>query len=253
MNIKERLHTLKEKSGGSIKLKNDNFVNEIFSFDEMSDNVISETVNSHENIFFISSIDCDNSIIAAFLKNHINVQSSVCVVYSIYQKTDLSKYSNIIIQESDIKGLVKVLELILSGCGGFITGINIKSYDNVLEDIQTLISINYPNLSLKQIKSLLGYACPVLIYFDKDEDGLFFVKSIDKVISSANELTLENKFFLKPAGKLSEDKDKTDFVKISDDNISIDAENFEQSKSLKKTNKYKLLKEKVKNKRMTSN
>lgn len=249
MNIKERLNIYKKVSDDGIKLKNDNFINEIFSSDELSDNIISEVINSHSNLFFVSSVNCDNSIISAYLRNHISDQSSVCVVNNIDNDMNFLKYSNIFVQGADIKGFVKVLEHILSGYNGFIIGVNLKSYNNVIEDIQTLIAINYPNLSSEQIKNLLRAANPVFIYFDKDEDGLFFVKSIDNLIFSANVPVLKNIFSFCDSEELPKEEDKVESVKKPSSDTSVkDVDSF-NTETVKKINKYKLLKEKRKNKK----
>ncbi|MGM9993241.1 MAG: hypothetical protein ACI37R_00765 [Candidatus Avigastranaerophilus sp.] len=251
MNIKARLDNPKRKSVRAVKVKNDNFVNEIFSSNEAADTLITQIVNSSKNILFISGIDCDNSIIAAYIKNHIT-EKSVCCLDNLDKDTDFSKYSRIIISSGGIKGLVKVFEAALNGYEGFTAGVDLKSYENVLENLKTLILINYPNLSVQRADNLIMNANPVLIFFDKDDDGLFRIKSIDDVVKVDNVLCLKNLFseFEKvPADETTDTSSKED-VPCSENAATVIADNTpEIKKPSSKINKYKLLKEKIKSKK----
>ncbi|MBQ4123939.1 hypothetical protein IJD44_09530 [bacterium] len=273
MAVKDKTKTVKKKTVRKVKVKSDRFVNEIFSFNELADDFILKIVNSTTNIFLISSPDCDKSIISAYLKNHIAKKTSSTVMENIDVDISsfLSRYKRLIFPELSIKEVVHIFEYILSGFDGFAVGINLNSYDNLIEKLQTLISIQYPSLSLSQINCLIYEAHPIFIYFSKDEDGLFVVQSIDEVLKVGTSLILNNKF----SNKQHEIKEVKQLLDVKQEQVlelkqegnsveeifekrveipveevlKVDTSLIETKKELKKPNKYKLLKEKIKNKK----
>ena len=289
MNIKERLNTDNRKTSRTVKNKSDKFVNEIFLSNKEADAIIMDLMNSSANILFISSLNCENLIISSYLKNYVQKKKSLIIIDDISKKVELSENKKIIIQDFCIMSLVKMLEFSLLGCTGVVTGIDLKSYDNVIEKIQSLILINYPNLTIKQVDNLIYLSNLTLINIEKDNDGLFVIKSIDEIVKTNDRLLLKNKY---PNPIIVESKEKqeennkeiisqsaeqitapsvnsdflqTETISSADINVSPDKVltkeepvinsttaneiKKEEIQFLSSKNKYKLLKEKIKNKK----
>ena len=90
-----------------------------------------------------------------------------------------------------IKDITKILELILYDYRNFIFCLNLKTFDNILESLRAILALNNPNLSSNNIEHLIGVASPILVYFDRNEDGLFEVTDIAKVLYRNNTTFLD--------------------------------------------------------------
>lgn len=285
MALKEKKETKFKKVRRTIKKKNDSYLNEIFSINETVSEIISSVVSLPKNIIFTASANCDKSIIAAYIKNHLENKNSACVIENINNKIDFSKYKVFIIPDSGINGLVKAFEYIVSGYDGFCLGLSLKYNENVIENLQTLIAIHNSNLSLKHIDNIISAAGSVLINFDKNDDGTYVVKNIDEIVKSSNEISLKTLFseeffnktkkseglLYKPS--VSSIQESVKLKQENQDDFNIEKTIVETEKetiedgialtetsqtneealfvgSVEKKNKYKLLKEKIKNKKM---
>ena len=132
-------------------------------------------------------------------------------------KSEVADYKRVIIPNAGIVGFVNLFELVLTGYNGFVLGLNLQDYDDIIEILQTLIMINYPNLSLNQINRIIYSVNPVVIYFKKDDDGLFVIRSVDKINKKNGKLYLENKYSVPDINNEYLKHDK-----IEDNNIKTD-------------------------------
>lgn len=250
MNIKDRINS-KKKINPYVKLKNDDYISEIFIHSEQSENIIKSSFNNNRNFLITFASDCDESIIRTYIKNVTNSN-----------KLRLNLIG--------IEGLLRQYEQIITGSlTENISLLHLGSFDNILEKIRILISLNYPNLSNNQICEVIKTVNPVLIYFSKDEDGLFFVQNIVEFEFKDTDFIIKN---LYPETKTSEiatektndlvqdsveiqpspiiDNEIKDEEILASDVVSQGEIELQNSNiSEKKVNKYKLLREKIKNKK----
>ena len=200
MNTKDRDEKIKKKITRKVKNKSEKYIKEIFSLNDEENAIVSDFVNSSSNILFISPALCDNSIITSYILSHFSDKKSFCLVEDILDKNSFINIKRKVLINSDIHLFVKVIEYIVSGIDGFIVGFDLKSYKNVLDNIITLILINFPNLSCSQLANLLSLSDFTVFYIEKDEDGLFVVKSVDKIVLTDEGLSLKNMYLKETVG-----------------------------------------------------
>ncbi len=185
MNIKERLNITKkvqqnnEKQSNNSKLKFDN---------NIVINIISEKINNFNNIIFITKNTYNQNTVSSYFSNCINTENKINLPSSV--KSIKNETINIFPSVSG-ELLVKILEQTLMGVKSFVLGICLNSYENVLEKLKTIISMN-SNLSEKQINLLLSESNTLLVNVNQDETGTFYVKDIDKIQIENTQLTLNN-------------------------------------------------------------
>ena len=129
--------------------------------------------------------------------------------------------------------------------------------------------MNASNITSEGINNLLGLSDSVIIFFDKNTDGLITVNNIGEILYDNSILQLKNLY--NSLNDLFELADETETLENSDNTTDISDENEKQSqknslenffeqnndtlqseiKIEKKINKYKLLREKLKNKNHT--
>lgn len=304
MNLKERLVNTKKNSASlnkNVLLFDGNCdVNNFFIDKNEVKNILSQQLASYKNIIFVCDKSIDNSLIANYFYSLSNVFGST-IVDSV--ENDIENFNNriSIIPNPNINEIVKIFEYILYGYKSFVFGLNFSSNIDILNKLKTVIAINYPNLNNINIETLLGFSNSLFVYFEINDDGLYYISEINKLNYVNEKLTL-NSIFLKDdsttevrtendiqdivvedviaqdvdinsgdenlASRISleqpvEDRlieDKTEIAVVesnieddfhNDENVesNIIIENIEPDNLEKKVNKYKLLKEKIKNKR----
>ena len=288
MRFKDRLNLFNNSedkeivSDNKIEFKQDIDISDIFIQNDKVSNIITSVLAENKNIIIASSIDCDNSINTQYIRTFIKNTEKVEVLYDINKDINFINANRIIVPDVNILEFVKILEFILYGYKSFVFTINIKSYDNILENIKTLISLYYKNLSESAIENLLGSSDSIIVYIDKNDDGLFFVSHIGSIEYKNKSLNIIDLYSISNS---SEDiksqcinlKDTKAIAKI--DNIDYEANennNYLDKETLTKTelnefvkndieldneksdnnnvkvNKYKLLKEKIKLKKQNN-
>lgn len=288
MRFKDRLNLFNNSedkeivSDNKIEFKQDIDISDIFIQNDKVSNIITSVLAENKNIIIASSIDCDNSINTQYIRTFIKNTEKVEVLYDINKDINFINANRIIVPDVNILEFVKILEFILYGYKSFVFTINIKSYDNILENIKTLISLYYKNLSESAIENLLGSSDSIIVYIDKNDDGLFFVSHIGSIEYKNKSLNIIDLYSISNS---SEDiksqcinlKDTKAIAKI--DNIDYEANennNYVDKETLTKTelnefvkndieldneksdnnnvkvNKYKLLKEKIKLKKQNN-
>lgn len=279
MNLKDRLkHSVKiqkpkVETSKLVQYKDESFVSDIFVKDENAEKILAEILSTNNNVIFASSVECENVIISQYLKTHLPVGESVETIFDVNSNIKFVNSSKIIFSNPNIKEFVKVLEFILYGYKNFIFGINVCQYENIIETIKTLILVNNPNLSEKTFNTLVGTSHPIIVYFKKNTDGLFYVSNIGKIIGDNDSLELEEvySFVQQPEQEIVQEtlvEEKTVAIdldevnaedviivdeSIKEDDIVVTEEikydlKEEESEPVTK-NKYKLLKEKIKRKK----
>ncbi len=270
MKFKDRLNLYKEsiisENNNQIEFKQDVDVLDIFLPNSDVNIIIEDAICNNKNIIVASSIDCDNTICAQYIKMFIKDTDNVELLYDINKDIQFIKANRIIVPDIDILGFVKILEFILYGYKSFIYTIDIKTYENILESIKTLIMLYYKNLTDCAVENLLGLSNSIIVYINKNADGLFYVSNIgtieykDKNLSlvclypkSVNNNTEEEcSNFTEVISDLSNNiKNETlynDELNDLKEPVEIENKELDNTKEVK-INKYKLLKEKLKSKK----
>ena len=257
MNFKERLNINNKliENDNKIEFKQEVDISDIFMPDNIVSEVIKKAVSENKNIIVASSIDCDNTICTQYIKTFIKDTDKIEVLYDINSGIQFIKANRIIVPDIDILGFVKILEFILYGYNSFIFTINVKSYENILESIKTLISLYYSNLSESAAENLIGASNSIIVYINKNDDGLFYISNIGLIEYKNNKIKLIELFPMSENFQ-EENEEKTvrakTIAELSDE-TDIKQKSNEKSENIKrvKINKYKLLKEKIKSKRQS--
>ncbi len=215
MIFKDRLNLLNNNqkddiSNTEIGVKENSNVLDFFVSDKITEKIITDSINNSESVIIIGSVDCDNTILCNYIETYL-------------QKKGNNKVANF-----DIKNFVKIIENTIYGYKGFIIPLNIKEYDNFIENLKLLILINFPNINETLADKIIEKLGAIVIFFSKNQDGLFYVHNIGKITKKQNRIFLD------------------DIYNINKKNAEPQETTLKREISSKKVNKYKLLKEKIK-------
>lgn len=273
MNLKERIEIINQlkqsTSEPSFEIKKEADVADIFVKNTTIQQLLKNSVNRDRNIILLSSGDCDKTIIANYIRSFIDDTVSVDVLSNVSDNLPFATAQKLIVPEPTIKEITKIFELILCDYRTFVFCMNLKTFDNVLESFRALLSLNSPNLNASNIEHLIGVSSAVLVYVNRNEDGLYEITDIGKIVYKNNTAFLD---LLYSNTRVESDEtiipvpiietNKT-IVEVEQVEIPVEVEQEQplieekEMSSLEesnvevstKTNKYKLLKEKIRNKK----
>lgn len=194
MDIKDRLNiTNILKSGssrpGSSQTASENKESESVLFDDNETvlGILTEKINSGSNIIYVCPQNCDKKTIASLLKNYVRRNKNVvCPASSAEYVTGAVNF----LPEACASELKVVSEFVIYGVSSFVIGLNLNSYENILEKTETLIALN-SGISEKYIKILLRELAPIFVYIEKEKD-VYIIKSIDKTVIKNSDIELKN-------------------------------------------------------------
>ena len=264
MNIKDRLTKIKNFSN-SISSQNTITSNNFHFDNDIVNNIIEEHINNFGNIIFVTDISINNNNVAKYFATLIKEDKSISVIDTTKEILNIQNNTINIIQEVSKNNILNIFEQMLFGIKSFILGIHIDSYENIIEKIKTILAIN-SNLTESNINILLNAANALIINIQIDNNGIFYVKNIDKIQSEDSKILLKNlyTFFYKTEIEAEIKKEETNKINKNDEisqipstnkiekEIKINKQNSEEpptEEKTKKINKYKLLKEKIKQKK----
>lgn len=255
MNIKERLKQLqKENNQKNITIKDDYNSSQFFQKNEEVENIIVKAFNNEKNFILLCDKDCDKDIIINYFKNFISNIKHTEIIQNTNEDLEYSIASKIIMQNPKEKDIINLFKLSLNDFKTFVFTINSKNYENIINSLTTLISIELPNLKNQNIEHLIGSTEAIVTYISKDEDGIYYIKNIGEINYKKNVLFL-NTIYSKKETTIIEHKieEINEIENISDTDEEIVQEeeikeytinNNNEIQTKNKTNKYKLLKEK---------
>lgn len=274
MNLKERLEIINQlkqsASEQNFEIKKEVDVSDIFVKNLTVQQLLKNSVNRDRNIILLSAGDCDKTIIANYIRAFIDETVSVDVLSNVSDNLPFVTAQKLIVPEPTIKEITKIFELILCDYRTFVFCMNLKTFDNVLESFRTLLSLNSPNLNANNIEHLIGVSSALLVYVNRNEDGLYEITDIGKIVYKNNTAFLDILY----SNTCVENDETVISVPVVDVNKAIvEVEQFEISTGVEqeqplleekeetidsekpvkisaKTNKYKILKEKLKSKKL---
>ena len=281
MNFKERIELIKQikKTSDSnlVDIKSDFDVSSLFVKNALIDQILKNAFLKNKNIILLCPSYIDRTLVANYIRNIVPETSSIEVFKSVSDDISFSVAEKIIITEVSYIDVSKLLGMILTGLKTFVFSLNLKSFENVLESFRTIISLNNPNLSQNNIEHLIGMAEPFFVYIDRNEDGLYTITDVAKVVYKNNVATIELLFGDKEMGveesiipvSISETEEKIEEVvldvqgetsletpmEVEEPIVLTQPIVLDEPVKVKKIspdvkiNKYKLLKEKIKNKK----
>lgn len=275
MNIKDRLKSTKN-SEENIVLNKENLkktnIADIFADGKYVQTLVRNYIKDYKNIIFLNNSSFDSSFICEYFKSFTIKGEKVKITNSV----SLKEAQINIIPEPNVKDIVKIFENTILSDKSYIFGLKIKSYDNILSKLRALISVNYPNMSQNSIDVLINSSECVIVYFSKNDDGLYIISKIEEMHNIEGEIILEKIFDTDSAFVLSSDEsvsqednsaENIETVQNSETPLSqeenIIGEKVEIENELKeekqvitvdnkrtiKVNKYKLLRDKIKRKK----
>lgn len=195
MNIKDRLAEFVKNKQSEL---NTDIVYEniesIFENDKFATDILSNCINENKNIFLICSPECDKTISCKYLYNFYKNKSLVEETESFKESLKYSNSQTVIITNPEGKDFIKALEYMLSGLKSFVLAFNFKTYTDILESLIVFIAINGKNLTNVNITHLLKKSEAVLVYIDRNEDGLFSITDISEITGVDKELNLKQRY-----------------------------------------------------------
>ncbi|MBQ8886563.1 MAG: hypothetical protein IJY61_02565 [Candidatus Gastranaerophilales bacterium] len=186
MNLKDRLENIKSANVLSIKESEEyslSFdVEQVFLDSDDVKRILIQSINEGKNIVFVSNPTIESSLIAKYFQKLFYSEEKAFVFNKDLLDENLCSEDKInFISSQNMSVFVRILEKIMYGCGTCILGITLKNSDYALDKIKASIALNCSNLSNENIEILLGTSDLVLVNFNKNSDGLYFVSKIDKV------------------------------------------------------------------------
>lgn len=196
MNFKERFNLNIQNrinhEQNEIEVKTEAFSFDIFSRNSEVEKILRTTFIKDKNVIIASKKNSNKDIIYSYIKKFRGKAQSVEVVENIEDDISFTNASKIIIPEPSIYEIVKILEFILCDYKSFIFSLNIKSYENIIESLKTLILLNFPNLSNSNALHLIGSTQAIIIYVEIDEQGNYFITNIGEIEYKEGKIFLNN-------------------------------------------------------------
>lgn len=268
MNLKDRLISIKATDDIEIKTTVDDAnIADIFVDNEYVRGLVSDFSKKEKNIIFVSDRTIDKFLLAQYMQYLIN-DSKATIVNDIEENLIYINSRINIVPNPSISQIVKIFQYIIYGYKPFVFGLDLNSYDNVIEKVRALIAINFSNLNQENINTLISSSEAIFVSVSKNEDGLYFISKIDEITNFNGIPKLSNVF------KHIDDASESDVIlqeqveeAFGDIAIEEDVQNellekIEEKVEVKpkvvleekamsidkntKVNKYKLLKEKIK-------
>lgn len=166
--------------------------NDIFLDTKIVKSYINDFIQNNKNIILVCNKSFDKLIISNYIKSLLPPKKGINVIEELNSHIkDLNGKVNIF-PTPDIAVIVKILEQIIYGCQSFIFSINLGNYDNVINKLKAIIALNYKNLDSNDIITLLGASNAVIVYILKNEDGLFYLSKIDEIKQNGMEIELRS-------------------------------------------------------------
>lgn len=244
MNLKERLN-LGKKTCKNTKSEQAS-ISTFFVEDTYTTKLIQKLITDKKNIIFLCPSTVDKMAIATHYKTLFSDADNVEILKNLPQNLSSIAAENVIIAEPSGSECIKLLEIILCDIKKISFCMNLKSFNFVLESFRTILALNNNNLTQNNIEHLIGISEPILIYVNMTDDGLLKISNIGEVVYKNNIATLNIIYGLE--NNTYENEPITIELKENIDN-SITLSN-EINKPETKINKYKLLKQKIKNKKL---
>jgi|GEM_PF-5406318 len=197
-------------------------------FDDAADTalLLENLAKERRNIIFVCQKSFEKIITADKIKAGLKNENACLIAGADYNLENLNGRINIL-PNPDIHTIVKAFEQIIYGCGSFILGLNLGSFDNIINKLKVLISLNYKNLSSEDVITLLGAANPVIAYISKNAKGLLYISEISELkLNETGSLEL-SEIIKNAAGKKtieSSEVNKEPIVQIQEEIIE-DSEN----------------------------
>lgn len=195
MNLKERielLNQIKESSrSNNFEIKEDIEVSSFFVKNALVEQILKSAITKDKNIVILCPSTVDRTLVSNYIRGYVSQSVSIEVLKNISDNLPYATAEKLIIPEPSIPEIIKIFELIMCDFKTFVFSMNLKSFDNVLESFRTIFALNNQNLTANNIEHLIGVASPVFIYIDRNEDGLFDVSGIGKVVYKSNSAFLD--------------------------------------------------------------
>lgn len=195
MNLKERIEIIDKLKSDSlaseIEIKRDFEAIDIFVKNATVEQIIKNSINKEKNIILLCPSYLDKTLASNYIRSFFDDNISVEVLRNISDNLPFVSAEKVIVPEPSVSEIIKIFELILCDFKTFVFAMNLKTFENVLESLRTLISLNCPNLSANNVEHLIGVSSALLVYIDRTEDGLFSVTNIGKIIYRNNTAFLD--------------------------------------------------------------
>lgn len=194
MNFKERIskiNKVKTQAPQQMKAKSEIDVSDIFVKNTTVEHILRNAVLKSKNIVLMCQSNCDKTLISNYMRKFMGASASVAVLSDFSTGLPSASASTLIVPEPSIRDIVKIFELILCDYKSFIFTMNLKSFCNVLESLRTIVSLNKPQLAASNVEHLIGMSEALLVYVSRNEDGLFAVSDIGKIVYKNNKMFLD--------------------------------------------------------------
>ena len=194
MNFKERIDKINQinnKQADVIEIKSEIENFDIFIKNKAVEHILKNAISKSKNIVLLCQSICDRTVVCNYLRSFIDSSVSVEVSNNISADLPFISASTVIVPEPNIDEIVKIFELILCDYKSFIFSMNLKSFENVLESFRTLIALNKNNLTLDNVEHLIGMSDALFIFVSRNDDGLFDITDIGKVVYKNNRTFLD--------------------------------------------------------------
>lgn len=201
MNFKERMGEVNAfkitDDGISYNSNEDVIVLSSFQRDEKAEKVLRRILLGNKNIILLSPKNVDSNLLCFYIRKFISKNESVEVIRNVKDSIEYVSASKVIVPSPSVRETVKLFELIMYDYKSFIWTMNVKSYSRILKTLETLILLHGPNLTSENAKHLLGESDCCFVFFNADNDGLYYISDIGLAEYDNDDIVILNTLYSK--------------------------------------------------------
>ena len=268
MNLKDRLVIAKQNNNAVENTEEVLDISDIFVNANETSEILRSIFSDNKNVIFMSDRGIDNENFIKFLQALIK-EKQVHILEKCEENLLSTSKINVIKNQS-LKDCVKLYEASIAGYSSIVAILKLNNNNNIIDKIKSVIALNYPNLTEKNINLLIKEAQYTYVWAEK-YNGKLIISCIFEA-NDGNDVLVKYSYFNNSILNTVTEKNEKKETKLIDEellnyspkeivvqeteqeeNIQPDEElpqqitetSTENEKTPKKVNKYKLLREKV--------
>lgn len=156
-------------------------------------NFLANKISQEESIITVESVpqlklkrDC----VLKLMKHKGNFQKTI-------KKAINLGHNRIVVSDANISELVSLFEYINSGYSGFLTSFSSKSYEEMIPSLQNLIMLSYPNLIEQNANALISSSIDIVVFIAKTNDGCPRITHVSEIVKNRSTIKLQDIFVWK--------------------------------------------------------
>ena len=230
MNLKDRLIISNQNN---VKVQNENgeyvyTTDEIFSDSKEAGEIIRDLALNNRNIVFVHNRSFDSNLFINYIQ--ILLRDKQLNFLDNFEESKLSDRNVNLIKSPNINSIVKIFEYIIYGYKPFIFNVCFESTENIIEKLSAVISVNFANLSEKNINTLISSSNCIFVVIEQNDNS--FVISNILEISDKSSVKLTTIFTQNGMVESQHNSEKEEDINSEEGSIDDDLMNYDIEKHI---------------------